>query len=322
MSTAPTFTTIPPEVRLLIYQHVLHAHLPEAEAFFPQPAYSLYLSGTSPFTRHVADRAAPPYHSPWALLRLCRLVRRELQPLLAGAEADGRLVFEFQAFTVRDMRAWAAAAGAARVAAMRRWSLDVIIDCGAADLGRGPDDDDDGGVSESEGEGERAEVARGLERMTRLYERRHGGGEEGEESWEGGTGEESDDYDDEFGCYEKFHGVSLNVDLKRLGPGDAGGSGGSGDVDSDLDGSERVHEWYWGADWDDRCEGCKDASSQGAYWFVRDELLQGEERPRAITGELLCSMLDSLSRKARNTKERRKDWAMFRHRVHEFGVLD
>ncbi|KAK8013153.1 hypothetical protein PG991_009424 [Apiospora marii] len=313
MPTAPTFTTVPPKVRLLIYKYILHSHLPEAEDFFPQPAYSMCLAGTSPFTRHIRDPATTRYHSPWTLLRVCQLVRRELQPLLARAEADGQIVFEFQAFTVKDMRAWATAAGEARVAAMRRWSLDAIIDCDAEDFGMKPDDS----VSESESEGERAEVELCLERMTRLYERRDGGSEEDED------GEEPEDYDDEFGCYEKFHAVSLNVDLKRLGPGEAGESDASGDLDSDLDGAGRVHEWYWGADWsDDHCEGCKDKSSQGVYEFVEVVLLLEIDWPRVITGEFLCSMLDHLSQGARNSKARRKNWAMFRHRLDVFGVLD
>ncbi|KAK7960664.1 hypothetical protein PG988_011878 [Apiospora saccharicola] len=250
MSTAPTFTTIPPEVRLLIYEYLLHSHIAEAEDFFPQPAYSLCLRGTSPFTRHVTDPTLTRYYSPWALLRLCKLVRRELQPLLASAEANGQIVYEFQAFTVKALRAWAAAAGEARVAAMRRWSFDVVIDCDAEDFGVVPD----GSVSESESEGERAHLELCLERMTRLYERRNeGGSEEADEQdgrdSEGDAGEEESDgdYDDEFGCYERFHAVTLNIDLNRLGPGNVGGSDdGGGDLESDLDAADRVHEWCWG----------------------------------------------------------------------------
>ncbi|KAK8108957.1 hypothetical protein PG984_014758 [Apiospora sp. TS-2023a] len=174
MSTAPTFTTIPPEVRLPdIRVHTALAH-PRSRRFLSPTRLQSVLGGTSPFTRHVSDPTLTRYYSPWSLLRLCKLVRRELQPLLTSAEANGQIVYELQAFTVKDMRAWAAAAGEARVAAMRRWSFDVIIDCDAEDFGVVPDD----GVSESESEGERADLELCLERMTRLYERRNDDGSE------------------------------------------------------------------------------------------------------------------------------------------------
>lgn len=325
MSTSPTFITIPPEVRIIIYQCILDSHMPEADDFCPQPAHSLYLAGTSPFTWDAPDPSAKTYYGPWALLHVCKLVRRELQPLLDDAEAGAQLVYEFQGFSVQDLRAWATAAGAARVAAMRRWSFDVVVDCTRGDMGIVSDES----VSESESEGKRADLDLLLERMTRLHEHRKDGDDEEDEGdeederderdAEDEDGEESGDWYEEFGSFEKFHVATFLIDLNRLSPGHAEEAGGY----SNSDTADRVHEIYWGKGWyDDRCYGCKDQAYQSSHWFMRDELLQGDGRLRAITGKFLCSMLDKLAQGARNSKARRKDWAIFRHRAQEIGILD
>ncbi|KAK8022598.1 hypothetical protein PG993_013365 [Apiospora rasikravindrae] len=167
MAPVPTLTTIPSELRLLIYKHILHSALPEADEFFQQPAYSLVVNGTSPFKTY-----DPPtgIHSPWSLLRLCKLVRAELQSLLDSLEESRHLVVEFQNFQVRDMRAWAAAAGEARVAAMRGWTMAAIYECGHDHMGYGMGLGlEDRRVSESESEGERAEIEYCCEHMWRGY---------------------------------------------------------------------------------------------------------------------------------------------------------
>ncbi|KAK8091684.1 hypothetical protein PG997_002045 [Apiospora hydei] len=310
MAPGPTITTIPSEVRLVIYKHILQSELPEADEFFFQPAYTLVVNGTSPFKTY-----EPPagIYSPWSLLRLCKLVRAELQPLLDALEKNRHLVIEFQNFQVRDMRAWAAAAGEARVAAMRGWALSTIIECGHDHMGYGMGMGlEDGRGSETESEGEQPHIEYCCEHMWRGYiPSAYGEGDDDQDAEEGDG--DSDEADEVFvDMIQRFHCVNLQIDLNRLvsdGKSDASSSG--------LD-EDEIYEYWWGGDWRDDCDACKGASACEASEFIREELLQGTMQPK-VTGEILCSMLQNLSQNAHNSKSRRKDWAMFQYRVENYG---
>ncbi|KAK8115281.1 hypothetical protein PG999_007350 [Apiospora kogelbergensis] len=293
MSTIPNFTTIPPEVRLMIYKCVLSSSMRKANSFFQKPAYDLVFRGTSPFTRsfyeHDSDYSSEEepsenetdeqiecrtkkQKSRWALLHVCKLVRQEVL---------AQIVHRFRDFTVADMRAWAACVGETRVAAMRRWTLEAVIDCHDsydADPGEA-----DFFESESEGDGE-----------------------------ESSADEDEDEDEDSPRFHNLFHIVGLEIDLNRLGPDHIGKP-----YEESDSYEEPVHRLTADHGYFAGCFGCcLDSSTNEAHSSVEHRLLQGRRQPTVISGELLCSMLDGLSQGAgNNSKRRRLDWRMFENRL-------
>ncbi|KAK6852091.1 hypothetical protein PG995_012216 [Apiospora arundinis] len=293
---APTFLTIPPEVRLEIYQQLIDSLLPESDEYFHHPsARSLIIRGTSPY---VTYKRSEKFLGPWTVLRVCKLVQAELQPLLDGTERSSRMVYEFQGFHPKDMQAWAAAAGPERVARMQRWTMSAAIRC--------PDYH------------ERHHPIRTWERVQELEQ------EEGQEDLSESEieGDDDEDYISHLIGIEyhvRFHGNSVHVDLTRLDLHRTDGllrmlAPFRDDLHENI---VTVHQWFWWDYWGEHGPCANQVESRVNN--ILGDFLHSSMPPR-VTTDFLCTLLHELSYDIRYTKSLRGRWKKFLRKVRFFDV--
>lgn len=175
------FLNLAPELRLMIYKYFLGSFMStdSCEYFGGNSAYyHLIRNGTSGFQGY--EPIHRNVHNPWGLLRVCKLIRDEFQPLLAAL--DLQIVYDFRYFTTEDMEAWGVAAGPERVSRMRRWVVSAVRHCDAQNITDELEGDEVANTNEGAGEPEPASKL------------------------------ELED-DDIFGEDEKFHGYTLSANL-------------------------------------------------------------------------------------------------------------
>jgi len=235
------------------------------------------------------------------MLRVCKLVRAELQPLLDSAEKSGHLVYDFQGFSLADMRAWAVAAGPERVASMQRWTMNAVMLC--------PDK---------------------THMSPRSWDevRRRGGYGSDPIRWASDHAKEEDDEDDDddYDDYEEakgkdgkgssgvrwvdvemFHGNSVHVDLARLGmPEDGATLYWDRRLRTNVTIPGVIYSWFWWEDWNEH-ERCEDHVDQNVSNVVYN-LVKGPLPPR-VSVDTLCEMLHELSYGIRDKPSIRENWA-------------
>lgn len=89
-----------------------------------------------PYGSEGLSRRPNGYHSPWALMRVCRLVHNEVSPLLAAVDLKNGC-FYFWAFTYVDWQAWLDRMGDERKSHMRNWSMEGRGHCHGGFYDRG-----------------------------------------------------------------------------------------------------------------------------------------------------------------------------------------
>ncbi|KAK3689132.1 hypothetical protein B0T22DRAFT_480355 [Podospora appendiculata] len=139
---------IPPELRLMVYAHVLSPILlPHPHSFylppddFPRAQRGLKIrllrdgragwlpdpNGKKPAVPPAGDELrdfypSDAFHRPWALARVCRLVAQETAPLLAAIDIS-TIYFHFHGFSTQDLHAWFEMMGDGRLEKVRVFSI-------------------------------------------------------------------------------------------------------------------------------------------------------------------------------------------------------